>query len=269
MMLALLLLVQEDVEAKEKRLAELVAEAIEVFEKAQADSAYAEDPKVRERMEQIQAEGQPLMDELTGGDKGKEEAVVEAVLKKHAPDAYKKYVKMRIPANERNASATIKSVVTAQENFRSNDLDRNQTNDYWVADVSGLYRIVAGEQPIAALMDLAAAAADAAPAVPIDKEGEIHGVRLAAMDAGKPKAGYRYAVVKQYASGDKTEAYDQADGRNFGKFAVCAFPADYGVTGNLTFIIDESATVYQKDTGGKGVDVWPANLDEAGWKKVE
>lgn len=269
MILALLLAIQDDVDAKEKRLAELITEALDVFERVEADPEFAKDPKVRERMEQIQEEGQPLMDALTGGDKAKEDAVVEAVLKKHAPDGYKKLLKLRMPANERHASSTLKSLVTAQENFRSNDLDRNNLNDYWVADVSGLYRIIGAEMPIAALNDLGAAEADAAPAVPLDKEGEIHGVKFASLGAGKPKSGYRYAAVKQHVSGDKTIPYDDGKGRNAAEFAVCAYPAEYGVTGTMTFIINENATVFQKDTEGKAPEAWPADPLEAGWKKVE
>jgi hypothetical protein len=260
MILVILLAVQDDVEAKEKRLAELIAEAIELKEA---------EPESRKRMKEIKDELDALIEDLTGGDERKGEEIIDAAIRKHQPDVYEKFLKLRARSCERTACAMLKSFVTAQENFRSNDLDRNQIYDYWVADVSGLYRIVFGWTPIAALNDLSTAEADAAPAVPLDKEGEIHGVKLAAMGAGKPKSGYRYAIVKQHASGDKTIPYDDGNGRNAAEFAVCAFPAEYGVTGTLTFIVNENATVFQKDTEGKAPDAWPADPQAAGWKKVE
>ena len=268
MMLAILLAVQDDVEAKEKRLAALVAEAIEIAEKVEGDPESGGDPEIAKRMESIRVEGDALLKELTGGDKKKEDEVIDAALRKHNPEAHKKFLRMKSGGNERNASVSLRSIVVAQENFRSNDIDRNWKNDYWVADVSGLYRIVAGENPIQALSDIGVARADAAPAVPHDKEGEAFGMKLAEIGAGAPKAGYHYAAIAGYEEQDgKVAAYDGGDGRNAARFAVCAYPAEYGVTGTMTFIVSESASVWKKDTEGKRIDTFPADPEKAGWKR--
>ena len=42
-------------------------------------------------------------------------------------------------ANERNASTSLKTVSTAQADFRSNDRDWNHVNDYWTYNLAGLY----------------------------------------------------------------------------------------------------------------------------------
>ena len=50
-------------------------------------------------------------------------------------------------------------------------------------------------------------------------------------------------------------------------FAFCAYPAEYGVTGTKTFIVNEGNTVLWNDTGGEPVLEWPS--DGAGWTKID
>src|SRR5499426_4212981 len=45
-------------------------------------------------------------------------------------------------SNERNASTSLKTVTTAESDFRSNDRDGNRVNDFWTADVWALYGLV-------------------------------------------------------------------------------------------------------------------------------
>src|SRR5258706_5133636 len=42
-------------------------------------------------------------------------------------------------SNERNASTSLKTLTSAQADFRANDRDGNKVNDFWTANVSGLY----------------------------------------------------------------------------------------------------------------------------------
>jgi prepilin-type N-terminal cleavage/methylation domain-containing protein len=44
-------------------------------------------------------------------------------------------------SNERNASASLKQIVSAQVVLKTSDLDGNFQSDYWIADVAGLYYI--------------------------------------------------------------------------------------------------------------------------------
>ena len=41
--------------------------------------------------------------------------------------------------NERNTSASLKTLLTAEMDFKSNDRDGNQISDYWTANVAGLF----------------------------------------------------------------------------------------------------------------------------------
>src|SRR5690349_7998968 len=45
-------------------------------------------------------------------------------------------------ANERSAVTCLKTITTAEADFRSNDRDGNRTMDYWTADVFALYGMI-------------------------------------------------------------------------------------------------------------------------------
>ena len=48
-------------------------------------------------------------------------------------------------------------------------------------------------------------------------------------------------------------------------YAFCAFPSEYGVTGNKTFVVNEKGHVFWKDIGGSAVDSFPGNLEDDEW----
>src|SRR5262245_30662767 len=54
-------------------------------------------------------------------------------------------------SNERNASTSLKTLSSAEADFRSNDRDWNHVNDFWTYNVCGLYTMtssaVAGNTP--------------------------------------------------------------------------------------------------------------------------
>jgi DUF2950 family protein len=53
--------------------------------------------------------------------------------------------------------------------------------------------------------------------------------------------------------------------------ALVAFPAQYKVSGVMTFIINQRSIVYQKDLGEKTPDIAAAMTDydpDSSWKKV-
>ena len=62
------------------------------------------------------------------------------------------------------------------------------------------------------------------------------------------------------------------NGRMLGGFALVAWPAEYGVTGNATFIVNQLGTVYQKDLGAD-TDKIARSIEEFNpdntWKIVE
>src|SRR5579859_2168271 len=78
-------------------------------------------------------------------------------------------------SNERNASTSLKTLTSAEADFRANDRDWNHVNDFWTADVKGLYTMTSAavsgannstSDPAIKLIELSIASADADPAVP-------------------------------------------------------------------------------------------------------
>src|SRR5438552_3594699 len=173
-------LAQDGAEAKKKRLGELM-----------------------KQMNQLQKEAGKLIEELSGGDPEKAQALMRELTEKYAPEMAVDMDRAHVAANERNASATLKSLASAEADFRANDRDVNHVNDFWVADVGGLYRVDAGQGALR-LIELSAATADAKPCVPLDKAGALpraakeHASKLAVAGKPSPKAGYWFAVVEKY-----------------------------------------------------------------------
>ena len=61
----------------------------------------------------------------------------------------------------------------------------------------------------------------------------------------KPHNGYLFKVLK----GDAKNGSYLVNKHMYNGFALVAFPAEYGVTGKDTFIVDQAGTVYKKDLG--------------------
>ncbi len=181
-------------------------------------------------------------------------------------------------SSERNASATLKTLATAQADFRSNDRDNNLVNDFWVADVYSLYALcplITGQDrqepdpkpdrsKAILLIEPSAAGADAAPA-------NVPG-RLAAPEKPVAKAGYFFRAVEKDETGEPYGEDTDRRGekfRNRSRFAFCAYPAEYGKSGKLTFLLTEDNTIWRKDTGGKPVTQLPADMAKEGWSKLD
>ena len=145
-------------------------------------------------------------------------------------------------ANERAASAALKTLASAEADFRANDRDGNRIQDFWTGDVASL----ADWKEIEASV----AAADAKPlhpgATPLPKAGYL----FIAMDLDEN--GVAYAQDTQGLS-------SRGSRHNFSKFGFCAYPADYPRSGKWTFTINEGNTIFKSDTRGKPVMSWPAD----------
>ncbi len=241
---------QVDAEAKKKRLAEIV-----------------------KQMGELHLEGEKLLNELSGGDPDRKQAILRETMEKHAPKMAAEAGRSQIASNERNASSTLTTLASAEADFRANDRDANNLIDFWVADVSALYRIVADEA--IKLIEVSVAHADAKPCVPLEKEGKAPGAgkdssKLIALGKPSTKAGYWFAAVENFQdTTGATVKYDPGNGRNNSKFGFCTYPAEHGKTGKFTFILNEKNTVWKKDTGGQPVSVYPADPAKDGWSKLD
>ncbi|HEY2994544.1 MAG TPA: DUF2950 domain-containing protein [Methylomirabilota bacterium] len=93
--------------------------------------------------------------------------------------------------------------------------------------------------------------------------------------SGGPTAfhGYLYRILTAQGPAAPDGAYDYiVAGRMIGGFALVAFPAQYGASGVMTFIVNHDGVVHEKDLGPKTRDLARAmkKFDpDSTWKKAE
>jgi hypothetical protein len=146
----------------------------------------------------------------------------------------------------RNELATIQAclaIVDAQRDYVAKDQDSNGLLEYAPKFVStpgmhdGLYWEQKPGEPPSPLGPLLAAAA---------KSGYASANPL----TSAPYHGYFYRMLMQQGKDAPGGAYDyMVRGKLIGGFAVIAYPARYGVSGVMTFMVNHDGAVYQKDLG--------------------
>jgi len=74
--------------------------------------------------------------------------------------------------------------------------------------------------------------------------------------AGAPYQGYYFRILTRQGANAAGGAYDYViNGNMVAGFAMIAFPADYGASGIMTFVVNENGKVYQKDLGKKTAEI--------------
>lgn len=156
----------------------------------------------------------------------------------------------RIGRNELSAIEVCRAYVDAQREYSSKDRNNDGLREYAQHFTShpnqedGLYwPAKPGEQP-SPMGSLVARARD---------EGyENVGTRASAGTHRKrePYHGYYYRILKHQGPHAPSGAHDYIVGKHMiGGFALVAFPAQYGASGVMTFIVNQDGVVYQKDLG--------------------
>ena len=154
---------------------------------------------------------------------------------------------VRRPNIEANVRMNLEVIVDVQEHFRHQDVDANGKKDYWRADVAGLYALEVKGKALK-LIEESAAAADDRPVTNVGK-----------LPSKSPKARYWYRTLR--FPGEKKSDPD--------RFAVCAFPNEYGSSDTSTYIVSDKAVIYKKDLGhGDGLEFYPADPPAEGWEVV-
>ena len=164
-------------------------------------------------------------------------------------------------ANERSAVTSLKTITTAEADFRSNDRDGNRTSDFWTADVFGLYgmisitgaAITAPEDSAEGtrcnkLIEPALAGADGRTDQALYGNVEF----ASSIVQGRPKRGYVFrALHNEVTGGVATTLLNDTDGaRQFygachdtDRFAFIAFPMSL-MSGRAVFVVNEDNTIW-------------------------
>jgi len=148
----------------------------------------------------------------------------------------------RIGANELAAIETLRAYVEAQRDYVTADYDNDDVLEYAQKVAStdgkkdGLY--------------WQAAEGSNEPASPLGGFAAEQAGYLAGHDRDDPLRGYNFRVLTRQGDGAPGGRYDYViNGNMIAGFGMIATPSDYGVTGVMTFIVNQSGKVYEADLG--------------------
>ncbi len=163
----------------------------------------------------------------------------------------------RIGRNELSAIEVCRAYADAQREYASKDRDGDGLLEYAQKFTSskgkhdGLYWPVKPGEPESPVGALVASA-------------HAEGYKR------QPYHGYYYKILKAQGKDAPGGAYSyMAKGRIIGGFALVAFPAEYGNSGIMTFVISHEGVVYQKNLGPKTASIARAMTTfnpDATWK---
>ena len=149
----------------------------------------------------------------------------------------------RIGANELAAIEVCRSYVDAQREYAEKDHNHDGYVEYAQKFLSS-----PGKQD--GLYWPAAAGAEESPLGPLMVQAQAKGYSTEEKSGHHPYHGYYYRILKGQGPHAKDGAYDYVvNGHMIGGFALVAYPARYGVSGVMTFIVNHDGVVYQKDLG--------------------
>jgi uncharacterized membrane protein YkoI len=163
--------------------------------------------------------------------------------------------------NERAAITSLKTLTTAEADFRSNDRDGNRSMDFWTADVYALHGMIgiAAESTapppdertpgIIKLIEVPLAAADGRTDQALYGNQEF----ATTFKSGQPKRGYFFrALHNEITGGTATTLLNDTDGagqfygdcHDHDRFAFIACPTSLKA-GKLIFVVNEDNTIWQ------------------------
>jgi hypothetical protein len=171
----------------------------------------------------------------------------------------------RIGRNELNAIQVCEAYVEAQREYASTDRERDGIIQYAQKVISDPYRrnglyweVGDGEIP--------------SPLGPFFAQAAEKGYTKKG-DRPIPYHGYYYKILKGQGMSAPGGAYKYViNGHMVAGFALVAWPAEYNVSGVMTFVVNQNGTVYQKDLGLKTGELAKAmtlyNPDRT-WKRAQ
>jgi hypothetical protein len=93
---------------------------------------------------------------------------------------------------------------------------------------------------------------DPSPLGPLVAQATTEGYKQGAGDGPAPYHGYYFRILKgQGADASGGTLNYVVKGKMIGGFALIAWPAEYGNSGVMTFLVNHAGTVYEKDLGGR------------------
>jgi len=170
----------------------------------------------------------------------------------------------RVGANELNAIYVMRAYLDAQREYAMIDRDGDGVRQYAQKLASNK-----GKQDGLYWPADAAKGEEVSPFGPLVAESAPY---RAGHKAGDPYRGYHFRILSRQGKSAAGGAYNYViNGRMIAGFAMVAYPAEYGESGVMTFIVNHNGKIFQKDLGKNTVGIGAAmtRFDPgAGWKEV-
>jgi hypothetical protein len=157
----------------------------------------------------------------------------------------------RIGRNELAVMPVMRAYVDAQRDYASLDRDADDVLEY-------AQRLVSSPGNQDGLYWPPAYQGDESPLGPLVAFASAEGYNPVQAEEGKeevergPYQGYLFKILKQQGKHAPGGKYDYViNGNMIGGFALVAWPAEYGDSGIMTFMVNQQGRIYQKDLGAK------------------
>lgn len=154
-------------------------------------------------------------------------------------------VNRRIGKNELYTIAVCRTYVDAQEEYASLHKEHQYAQRFLSSEGThdGLYWKAKEGEP-------------QSPFGPFAAQAVKEGYGKSTSGEPQPFHGYYFKILKAQGKNapEGEKSYVQGD-KMTGGFALVAFPATYGVSGVMTFLVDKQGVVFQKDLGPKSAEI--------------
>lgn len=151
----------------------------------------------------------------------------------------------RIGGNELHAIATVRAYVEAQNEYAAQDPTGSGVRQY-------AQRLGSSEGKRDGLYWPAVEGEPESPLGPLVAQAIREGYGGSQRGGQSPYHGYYYRILKAQGQHAPGGAFSYlSDGRLTAGFGLIAFPAEYGRSGIMTFIVNQRGLVFQKDLGDK------------------
>jgi hypothetical protein len=150
----------------------------------------------------------------------------------------------RIGRNELEVLSVMRQYVDAQREYASQDRDGDKVLEY-------AQKLASSEGKTDGLYWPTELNGQISPLGPLVADARAEGYRKkSATDEPQPFHGYYFKILTSQGKHAPGGKYDYViNGNMIGGFAMVAWPADYGDSGIMTFVVNQEGRVYQKDLG--------------------
>jgi hypothetical protein len=149
----------------------------------------------------------------------------------------------RIGRNEMNAIQVCRAYVEAQRDYAAKDRMGPGLREF-------AQKVDSSEGKFDGLYWQQAAGKEESPLGPLVAAAEAKGYGVASAEGTEPFQGYLYKILTRQGAKAPGGAKDYVvNGHMTGGFALVAFPAKYGSSGVMTFVVNQDGIVFEKNLG--------------------